>query len=751
MITAAGAASHAGTVVEISAGGPDTGHRGHRRRRQRGAVAGLQDRTGYTATYRRPGYTTPLPALFAVTSSATTAVPSTDLQVSRTASITGVATVLRPAGAAASAGILVSLTGTDLNGASVTGSTSTVSGGSYALPALPQGTYSLTFSRMYYDSQTRSGVAVMDGATVTAPPAALPVSTGTIAGQLVLSRGSAASFVQGTDHSGAVVTLTGLEAGVEVPVAVTDASGNFRFEGVPVHTSHAAYGVVAQRSNYSSGSGSVTAEPAATAAVVPSPMTLQVNVGSVTGTVAVNDDGSPATPPGGSVTVSLTGTAFNSTAFSASASNVGSSFSLPDLPAGTYDVVASSSGRACSGAAAITVEAGQALALPTPFVCTDAVVPGSVALGVPQGAGAQPGFTSSTAVDVPIVTHAVDVTGNLRGYQYAAGGVPAWAGAPITEGLVNPVPYPANTLTSDGPWTLWVRAVDRVGNAGPASSVQVTRDTQRPAGVAINTARTVVNDTSTTAIITGGNDANFQTYQSCTAFVAPTAACPSPCTPTDTAPSIAITFDAANRKACVWAGALDQAGNPSASLTGIELVSDLIPPTGPSFAPLYDPATVTVHADYVDFRITAAAADLPGVGTPWQNIAWVEADTGGGFTPICPQAACRAAGYYAPCGCACSDSRLVCNGTTFSAIRMPLNGGTANTIAVRAVDVAGNVGSGASQQVQTSGVLSAVATSVADEKAPRVRGRTLVYSSSGTATVVDLGRQPALGLLRRDL
>jgi hypothetical protein len=738
VITAVGAASHAGTVVEI-AGGPDqatavTDALGG------WSVSGLRVATTYTATYRRTGYTTPAPAAFTITAGATTDVGAAALALSRTASLSGSATVVRPAGAAASGGILVSLSGTDLNGAAVTGSTSTASGGAFTVGGLPQGTYALTFTKTAYAPQTLRGLAVTDGGAAAAPAVVLDVATGTIAGQVVLSAGAATGFAQGADYSGVVVTLSGLEAGVVVPVAITDASGSFRLEGVPVHTAGSAYGVLAQRSSYTSASGTVTATANATAAVWPSPLTLPVAVGSVGGTVAVNDTGTATSPANGTVTVALTGTAFNSTAFSASAGNIGAACSLPNVPPGTYQVSATSTDRSCTAPVPVTVAAGQAVSIAAPFVCTDAVAPGSVALGVPAGPGADPGYTSSTGVAVPVTTHAFDPTFNVSGYQYVAGGVPSWSGARITAGLVSPIMFPVGTLSVDGTATLWVRAVDRVGNAGPASSVQIVRDTLRPAAVAIATPRLVVNATSTTAIITGGSDANFKTYQACTTFVDPTVACTTTtCGPVDSAPSIAVTFDAPNRKACVYARALDRAGNFSAATTALEVTSDLTPPTGPIIAPLYDPATVTVHADAVDFRITTAARDAPGLGGDWRDIAWVEADTGGGFTPICPQAECHATGFYAPCTCGCSDPRLVCDGSRFAAIRLPLSAGAANQIAVRAVDVAGNVGSGASQQVQTSGILSALDTTAWQDEGPRVRGRTLVFLRSGVARVVDLG------------
>lgn len=690
----------------------------------------------WTLSARKDGYVTASTSPLQVSVGATTAAGTVTLALARTGVITGVARVVRPTDDPSSAAILVALTGTDLNGAPVTGSAFTVSGGGYTLTGLPQGTYALAFSKASYAPQQASGIAVLAGAASSAPDVTLQVATGSIAGQVALSAGTAAGFVQGSDFSGVVVTLTGLEPGVTVAAAVTDASGSYRFDGVPVHTAGLPYGLVVQKTGYAPGAASVVAAAGTTVTATPSPLTLAVSVGSVGGNVAVNDTGAPAAPVNGAVTVTVTGSAFNATAFSASATNVGSAFALANLPAGTYDVVATSANRTCTTTAAVTVSAGQALDLSRvppayTFVCTDAVAPGAVSLGVPQGPGAQAGFTAATNVDVPVLVAATDATLNLRGYQYVAGGVPSWNGAPVTAGAVSPIPFPAGTLSSDGTWTLWVRAVDQAGNAGPASSVQVVRDATRPADVVLTTARSFVNDTTTTALLSGGADQNFRSYQSCTTLVAATGTCattPS-CTMADAGATFTVGFATANTKACVYARASDRAGNVSLNVQRLEIVSDLIPPTAPVIAPIYDPTLLAVHAPYVDFFLTSGATDAPvGGTTPWKNVAWLEVDTGGGYQPLCPYAGCRdASNVYNPCSCGCTDPRLVCDGTAFKAIRVPLLDGAANSIGVRAVDLAGNVGSGATQQVPTSTSLYPVAVTPPSENNARGRGRLLGY------------------------
>jgi hypothetical protein len=765
---AAGTTNDAGTVVTVS-GGPDTAST-VTDATGRWRIGGLRVGSGYTATFLRGGYTAASSASFQITAGGLFNLGTTPLAVATSATLSGVAHLQRPVGA--DGGIGVSLTGSDLNGTAVSLATSTGPTGAWSIGSLPQGIYQVAFSKPYYDGQVASGVAVTAGGSATVSTVTLPVSTGTIAGQATLSRGTAAAFALGADFSGIVVSLTGLDAGVSVPPAFTDAAGNFRFTGVPVSTTHSPYGVVAQASSYTSAAGAVTADPSATAAVAPATLVLSVNVGSVAGNLAANDTGTPAAPASGSITVSLTGTAFNATSLSASVTNVGNSFSLPNLPAGSYDLVATAAGRSCGGIISTTVAAGQAVDLSATlpaytFTCIDAVAPGVPTLGLAVNAtGGSAGYVTTAAASIPVTTGASDASGNFRGYQWVIGPTPSWAAAPTVAATpATPVSLAVSGLALDAANTVWVRAVDLVGNAGPAVSTTVITDTVSPLQARINTPRLWVNDTTTSVALAGGSDVNFDRYERCSfdqAATATCAACACPATggcscgsgaaactfaTSDAAFALPIGSVAGKEKTCLYARAVDKAGR-AGPLDAKEFVSDLVPPIGPTISPLYDPTAITIHADYADFFVTSPATDLPGSGAPWANVAWVEVNAGSGFTPLCPAAACHPGGVYDPCNatCACTDPRLVCREGSFYAVRVPLLGGTANSIAIRAVDVAGNVGSGAAQDVPVAGLNFQVAATSYDEGQPRVRGRILVYrgkpsvsSAYNSLHLVDLG------------
>ena len=764
-VTAAGAADHSGTVVEI-AGGLDaattvTDAAGAWR------VQGLRVGTSYTATFRRAGYTIPAATTFSITANTTTTLPAAALGVATSAFITGLATVERPAGA--SGGILVSLTGTDLNGAAVTGSALTGVDGSYTLANLPQGSYTLTFTKSNYTLATQAGLVTMAGRTTAAAPVVLAVARGTVVGNVRLSTGAAGGgFVVEADRSGTVVTLT--ESGVAVAApAVTDSLGRYTFADVPAAVSGVAYLVTATRPYYGSSTTLVT--PTGGATVNALDITVAVSVSTLSGVVALYDNlqhDKTNNPDSSGVSVRVAGTAFNGTAYAAnlSTSTAAGVWTAPNLPAGTYDAVATSTDRTCGAIAQAVVGPGAATTTSS-VRCTDAVAPTAPTLGTPTGADGQPGYTRLDSVSVPIALQAIDAV-NFRGYQYVKGATPDWS-APA-DVLGTPASLTFTALTPDATNVLWVRAVDWTDNVSPAVSVTVVQDSTASTLVTLlDTPRPFVNATTTSVTLHGAeSDTNFWTYQKCGWSQDPTLACPSTCACPASGPCVcsglvgsgpgglgaaSCTLDAgaatpsafaqsltANQRTCVLARAVDLAGNAGPVAIGA-VTSDLTAPTGPIVAPLFDPLTITVHADSVDFRVTNPATDLPSGAGPWSQVAWVEVDTGGGFTPLCPADACHAGGTYAPCStaCACKDPRLVCNGTTFAAIRMPLNGGTANNFAVRAVDTAGNVGSGASQEVRTSGVLTAIATTRANEGPARVRGRTLAYAVNGTGTVVDLG------------
>jgi Carboxypeptidase regulatory-like domain len=734
-VTASGDASQAGTVVTVS-GGPDsastiTNAAGSWR------IDGLRVGSSYTAAFSRTAYASQTSAAFTVASAATTTVPSATLALDITGRISGVARYERPT-AGPHAGITVSLNGLNVNGAAVTAATSTAADGSYQLTGLPQGTYSLTYARTNYDSQAQAGLFVAAGAQVTAGAVVLPVARGVVAGTVTLTAGSVAGFAVGTDFSGAVVALSGTD--VPVPSVVTDATGGYRFLDVPVSLSGASFTVAASKAFFTGASTTVVAAPGAT--VSASGLTLPVAYGTLSGTTLLRDNvaglGDNATHAG--VTVGLSGTAFNGVGFSTSTGSASSgAWASGALPPGTFDVSATSAGRTCGAYSRTALPGSGAVGLGT-VRCLDAQAPSALALGAPvPSAGADPGYTAGTTVVVPITTAATDPTtpaSNFRGYQVVLGGSPNWSAAALVAGQPGSLTFTG--LVAGGRNVLWARAIDWLDNAGTATSTEVIVDQVAPPRPAITTPRAIVDATTTSVTLSGSeSDATFEGYEACSVDVGPTAACvaaaPGGCAWAAVAPSFALSLTA-SQKTCLYARARDHAGNVSPEAAD-SVVSDMVPPVPPTVAPLYDPTIYVADADYVDFFVTGAATDAPAGTGPWSNVAWVEVDTGAGFTPLCASASCRPGNVYSPCAaaCSCADARLLCRGSEFAGVRVPLLGGTANRFSIRAVDVAGNVGSGATQQVNTGSPTVLVSSTFYDEAVPRIRGGLLTLTGNPVA------------------
>ncbi len=749
VVTATGAADFSGTVISVS-GGPDsasavTDAAGRFR------IDRLRVGAGYVASYSRPAYSGAT-VTFTVAADATADLGTTALALATSGKITGLAKLERPA-AGPFGGISVALSGRDLNGAAVSRAASTAADGSYALDTLPQGTYGLTFTKASYDAQVASGLFVATGASVAAPLATLPVSQGTIAGTVSLTAGSVAGFPIGTDFSGAVVTLTG--ADVPVPSAVTDGSGAYRFDNVPVSLSGASFTVAASKPFFQSASTTILG--AGNSTVQAAALSLPLAAGSATGTARITNvaGGGDALASAG-VALSLTGTAFNGSAWTAGATTASNgTWSTGALPPGTYDVSASIAGRRCDAYPRTAVGSGAATPVGT-SLCLDTVAPTGLVLGAPTpSAGARAGYTAASAVVVPIVTQATDATSpsNFQGYQYVVGASPDWTSASTAAGTPASLTF---TLVSNSTNVLWARPVDTAGNAGPSTNVQVVQDTTAPPAPAISTPRDLVNTTTSSVTLTGSESGtNFDHYVTCQVSQAATSACSSCSCPTTGActcssgsascsswtsqPATFAVSLAQDQKTCLWARGVDAAGNGSAVALK-EVISDLTAPPAPTVVPQFDPNLITVRADYVDFFVTGMGNDLPAGTAAWDKVAWLEMDSGAGFLQLCPQASCHSGNAYHPCSCSCTDARLLCNGTAFAGVRLPLLGGLANQFSIRAVDVAGNTGAGVGQQVDTSGLQGVISNDGSlDEAVPRLRGSLLTYLKGMSFTLVDLG------------
>jgi len=635
-------------------------------------------------------------------------------------------------GAADASGVLVTASGTTLGGTAVQLQQTTLADGAFLLSGAPAGSYVLLFSRPGCEGASTLAV-VGPGEAVALKTTTLAISRGTIAGTATLSAGAVSGFQVGTDFSGVVVTLSGAASALST---VTDASGGYRFDGVPVSLAGAAYTLTARKPSFQVRQTTATAV-AGTTVTAPA-LALPVDAGALSGTVLLRDaaggGGDNATHAG--TAVGLTGTAFNGSSWSASTTTAADgTFTLGDLPPGSYDVVAASANRVCGAFGRATVTAGAVTTAATSR-CQDALAPTAVALGAPQApAGGQSGYVAGTSVTVPIATAATDATSplsNFRGYQVVVGSSADWSAATVVAGQPGALTF--GGLGANAASTLWARAVDWIGNAGPVASAQVVSDGIAPSAPTIATPRTFVDATTTSVTLSGSEgDATFAGYEICSYAQAAGSACaaspPGGCVFGPTAAAFAVSLTA-NQRTCLFARAYDRAGNRSAvaSMGTGGVVSDLVAPSPPTLAPAYDPTALVVRAPYVDLFVTAAATDLPAGGAAWLDVAWLEVDIGSGFEPLCPSSACRPGNVWTPCACSCADARLLCDGARFVGIRARLLEGTRNDIAVRAVDLAGNVGSGVSQQVEADSTGDVLAATGAYEASPNVRGRLVTYS-----------------------
>ncbi|HEX9242770.1 MAG TPA: hypothetical protein VF875_10060, partial [Anaeromyxobacter sp.] len=467
-------------------------------------------------------------------------------------------------------------------------------------------------------------------------------------------------------------------------------------------------------------------------------VTLALDVsGGLSGSAVLWDDvggiGTNATSIGAQVAIagtSFTGLVWIPAPFITPASGA---WSFTGLPPGTYDVVVSSTGRNCATGSTLVVASGATTSAGA-FRCTDAVAPGAVGLGqpLPTGGGIS-GWVSGTTVTIPIAQAATDgtsPTSNLRGYQVVVGAAPSWDAAT----LVPVAPTPPTQLTAGGlaanaTNVVWVRALDWVGNVGPASSVAVQQDSNGPTAPTI-TAPKVVSDLTATVVFTGADaDPSFLRYEACTATVASTSTCnPSPTCSFAAVPQSDPVALPANQRTCLWAQTVDKAGRTSATV-GTSIVNDSAAPSPPIFRPSYDPAAVTVRAEWVDFFLATAPTDAAW-GPSWKGIAWIEVDRGHGYEALCPAAACHANDTYTPCGCGCSDGLLRCDGTTFTGLRIPLASESVNSVAFRSVDLAGNAGNGLSQDVATEATAAVVAATIGNELLPSIAGNVVTWQTS---------------------
>jgi hypothetical protein len=628
-------------------------------------------------------------------------------------------------------------------------STVTLADGSWSISGIAAAACTLAFERPGYRAQLLS-VTVPAGGDVALADVSLDVARGAVAGNVRLVAGAVTGFPVEADGTGTTVSLAG--SGLPVTVTVTDALGNYRFTDVPVSPTAAVYTISATRAGYAQ-VAPVTASVQADTTAAAAALTLQVNPGGLAGTVQLWDNigNSGANADSSGVVVSVSGVAFNGAPWSGTATTGRSgAFNVASLPRGTYDIALTSGGRACDAFPRAGVSAGAATALGT-VQCRDTVPPGALVLGPPaHSPSAQAGFTNSQFVQVPVATQAVDPTLNLRGYQLAVGATPTWDGNvfPVNVPQTLFFTLPAASQPEGQRFVLWARAIDWMGNAGPATSVDVTYDGARPDRPTLATPRLLVNATSASVSLYGSEgDANFLRYEVVTA---PCQGGAPSCAFTPTPSSFAVSLPA-DQVTTITARAVDRAGNVSDPAT-LQVTSDMTAPQPPLMAPRYDASRLTVRSSSVVFVPSADAHDPSNSVIPWGGLSWLEVDTGSGFTPLCPGTDCRSGGAWTPCtpGCACldpgtahADTRRVCDGTRFVGVRATLTGAS-TTVGFRAVDLAGNVGSSTSQVVRAQAAADILAAGGGRVQVAVLRGRLLGYEqiddqNQTSLVLLDLG------------
>lgn len=310
---------------------------------------------------------------------------------------------------------------------------------------------------------------------------------------------------------------------------------------------------------------------------------------------------------------------------------------------------------------------------------------------------------------------------------------PAWSPFQSAGYLVQGIP-------ADTPVQQHLQFRDACGTASEVITLQLILDGTAPPAPAVilagggDPARLTTTAPVVAMEVQGENAVELDGMQVITC--APGAACPDVPGPTwgPFLANRALSLAAVDGRHEVRAWVRDFAGNASAMGRATVLL-DRVAPGAVVLEPRHDPSALALRAESVVAWVTVPPADAPlAPGPSWTGIAHLEVDDGTGFAPLCP--GCVEDDAWRPCSvaCACSDDRLVCMDVTdtaysreFAGVRARLAGGATNRVAVRAVDLAGNVGDGASLLVRTQG-LAPVVTRAGAQWAPSVFGGHLVYT-----------------------
>jgi formylglycine-generating enzyme required for sulfatase activity len=320
--------------------------------------------------------------------------------------------------------------------------------GQFTMSGVPPGTYSLKAAYSGYQTAGLDNVVVSSGQTTTGIMMNLAAggSTGTIAGNV--------KCLGATDHSGTTITVLGLSSG---SVAQTGADGSFTLAGVKV----GVYQVTASHAGYQTFTFDMVPVMEAQATALPDATLSQGAVGPANGSIRGTALRSGTTDHSG-ICIWVIGTAFTSTTISTG------DYLIPQVPPGTYSLLAGNAGRLDRTIAGIQVAAGAET-----NAGTITLLPG---LPPTAEAGANQ-VISPPASSVTLAGTGTDSDGFISAYLWTqiAGPVKANIGSPASGSTV------VSGLSAPGVYVFQITVTDNDGAKGSdLVSITVNAGNQSP-------------------------------------------------------------------------------------------------------------------------------------------------------------------------------------------------------------------------------------------------------------------------------
>ncbi len=377
-------------------------------------------------------------------------------------------------GATDSAGVTATLAGIAFNGASYSKAASalTNAAGNYTITSVPAGNYSVTLTK-----NSSYTPLILTPVVVSPPPASLPTlsgtllrTTGTFSGHVTPGAGSTGLGISAGDSAGITVAVSDGSLAANFG-AVTDSAGNYSIAGIPAPlTPGATYTLNVSKAGFAGANGTGTLTSGLPVTVSDIAITALGN--TLTGCVVVP---SPATDSSG-VTASLSGVAFNGTAYVKSANGTSVTddscpgktgrYTFSNVANGSYTIALTRTAYAALSLSGITV-AGAAITLPTATLKRDSgSINGTVAFSA-GGTGLTLNSTDRTGATVT-------VTGNDL--------VGTWTATTDSSGNFTIASIPANV--NAGTYTVTVTKAHYVA-AGTASVTVTAGQTITAAGLTL--------------------------------------------------------------------------------------------------------------------------------------------------------------------------------------------------------------------------------------------------------------------------